>query len=157
MRQNTSAANRMLPVPVVLFLCTANRARSQIAEAILRHEAPDRFDVRSAGLRPASIHPLAIRVLEEIGIDTSPLRSKSIEEFFRNARVSCAIIVCEDAEELCPRLFPFCGRVLHWPFEDPVTSGGTESEQLAEFREIRDQISRRIRKWLCEEPLAIVR
>ena len=139
--------------PVVLFLCAANRARSQMAEALLRHETEERFVVRSAGLRPAgAIDPMAIAVLEEIGIDTSDLRPKSVDEFVRAKRIDCAIIVCEKSEEDCPRLYPFCYRVLRWPCRDPVVFDGPYYERLEHFRRLRDELQEHIRHWLDEKP-----
>jgi arsenate reductase len=138
--------------PVVLFLCGANRARSQMAEALLAHDTDGRFQARSAGLRPATaIDPMAIEVLEEIGIDTSRLRPKPVDEFMRD-RIDCAIIVCEKAEEYCPRLYPFCYRVLHWPFEDPVAFEGSDEDRLEAFRRLRDDLQGRIRQWIDEKP-----
>lgn len=139
--------------PVVLFLCAANRARSQMAEAILRHETRRQFDVRSAGLKAASeIDPMAIEVLEEVGIDTSELRPKSVEEFRRAKRIDCAIIVCERVEEDCPRLYPFCYKVLRWPCRDPVVFDGPDYERLEHFRRLRDELQEHIRLWLDEKP-----
>jgi arsenate reductase len=128
-----------------------------MAEAILRHEADGRLDVKSAGLHAASeIDPMAIEVLEEVGIDTSELRPKSVEEFRRARRIDCAIIVCERVEEQCPRLYPFCYRVLRWPCRDPVAYCGPDYERLEHFRRLRDELREHIRLWLDEKPFGDV-
>ena len=106
--------------PRVMFLCAHNAARSQMAEAILRHLAGDRFEVCSAGLEPTAIHPLTIQVLEEIGVDTAPLRAEGLEHYLAKFSVQYAIIVCEKTQAQCPRLYPFAQQTLFWPFEDPA-------------------------------------
>lgn len=140
-------------LPAVLFLCTGNSARSQMAEALLRHHAGDRFEVHSAGIDPQGINPLTIRVMEEIGIPLSGHRSKSIDEFLGKISIRHAIIVCESAERSCPRLYPFAVNRLSWHFPDPAAATGSVEERLASFRSIRDQIDRRIQDWLrLEKP-----
>lgn len=134
----------------VLFLCTANSARSQMAEALLRRRASDRFAVYSAGLEPRDVHPLTHRVLRELGIDTSGLRSKGTDEFLGKARICYAIIVCDKAADSCPRIFPFATHTLYWPFEDPAAIKGSEEERLGKFREVRDEIDSRIQDWVSE-------
>jgi arsenate reductase len=131
----------------VLFLCTGNKARSQMAEALLRKYAGDRFEVHSAGLEPGLIHPYTVQVLREAGLDTAGLYSKRIERFLGRMHFGYLITVCENAEEQCP-IFPGVGQRLYWPFEDPLAFEGTEEEKLAKFRQVRDQIDRRIRDWL---------
>ena len=138
---------------VVLFLCTANSARSQMAEALLRHRAGDRFEAHSAGLTPSVVHPMTIRVLQEIGLDTNRLRSKGSEEFLGKMRLHYAIIVCDKAAQSCPRLHPFALHTLHWPFDDPAAVQGPEEERLAKFREVRDKIDEQIRSWLTQVPV----
>jgi arsenate reductase len=124
-----------------------------MAEAILRHETDGLVEVGSAGLRVAGeIDPMAIQVLEEVGIDTSELRPKSVDEFRRAKRIDCAIIVCERAEENCPSLYPFCYRVLRWPCKDPVPFNGPEYQRLDRFRQLRDELQEQIRSWLEERP-----
>jgi arsenate reductase (thioredoxin) len=144
-------------VPLVLFLCGANRARSKMGEAILRHEVGDQLQAASAGLRPATVDPMAIHVLEEVGIDARGLHSKSVDAFLHSENVDCAIMVCEEAEELCPRLFPFCYRVLHWPLPDPVRFAGSKEDRLDLFRRVRDDLRQRIRRWLDEKPFYLLR
>jgi arsenate reductase len=137
--------------PLILFLCTANSSRSQMAEALLRHHAGDRYEACSAGLRPAAIHPLTLQVLTERGIDTSGLHAKPVAEFLGRASVRQAITVCERTQPNCPRIFPFAGTNLYWPFEDPAAFEGTDERRLAKFRAVRDQIEMRIELWLTEE------
>jgi arsenate reductase len=96
----------------VLFLCTHNAARSQMAEALLRHLAGDRFEVVSAGLEPTEVHPFTHQVLTERGIEMHPLRAKGVREFLGKVKVDYAIAVCNPAEIDCPRMFPFALRIL---------------------------------------------
>ena len=133
----------------VLFLCTGNSCRSQIAEAFLRKYAGDQFEVYSAGLEPKPIHPLTIRVMEEIGIDLSGQQSKLLAQYLGKIHFGYLITVCSKAEEKCP-VFPGMGIRLHWPFEDPAAFEGSEEEKVAKFREVRDQIDHRIQTWLAE-------
>ena len=134
----------------VLFLCTGNSARSQMAEALLRHHAGDQFESCSAGLHPRDIHPMTLLVLSDIGVDTDGLCSKGVDQFLGKTSVSCAITVCEKAQQTCPRIFPFAANTLYWPFEDPAALEGTDDERLQKFREVRNQIDDRIRQWLRE-------
>lgn len=134
--------------PAVLFLCTGNSARSQMAEALLRHLAPGRFTVYSAGLEPKGINPLTIKVMEEIGIPLRGHFSKSLSDFLGKVPVRHAIMVCEKAEQSCPKIWPFGATVLSWPFDDPATATGNEDERLLTFRSVRDQIATKIKSWL---------
>ena len=128
--------------PTVLILCTGNSCRSHLAEGILRAAADDVLNVVSAGSRPAGcVHPLAIRAMAEIGIDISAHRSKSWNEFI-NAPVETVITVCGNADQACP-IFPGQVNRHHWPFDDPAHATGTEEEQFAVFRRVRDEIRRR--------------
>jgi arsenate reductase len=131
----------------VLFLCTGNSARSQMAEALLRKLSGGHFDVFSAGLEPKGVHPLTVRVLDEIGIDTSAHKSKSLQTFVGVKNFDFLITVCSQADEKCP-IFPGMGKRLHWPFEDPAAFQGSDAEKLAKFREVRDRISKEIQNWL---------
>ncbi|MFG0274124.1 MAG: arsenate reductase ArsC, partial [Phycisphaerales bacterium] len=126
--------------PLVLFLCTGNSCRSQMAEAILRARAGDRFRAASAGMSPKAIHPLTIFVLAESGISSDALRSKDAAEFLGKHAVRHAIVVCESAQAQCPRVYPMANEMHFWPFDDPAAFEGTEEETLAEFRRVRDQI-----------------
>ena len=135
--------------PKVLFLCTHNQARSQMAEALLRKHAGDRFEVFSGGLEPLDIHPLAVQVMEEAGIDMSGHYGKGIEQWLGRVHFGYLITVCAKAEELCPT-FPGVGQRLFWPIDDPVAFEGTPEEQLQRFREARDEIEQHILEWLAE-------
>jgi len=132
----------------ILFLCTGNSCRSQMAEGWLRHLAGDSLVALSAGLEPRPIHPLAIQAMNEVGIDISTQRPKSIKEYMGKSKVDCAIFVCAKAERNCPSIYPFALHVMSWPFEDPAATWGTEEEVLEKFREVRDAIGRRLRRWL---------
>jgi len=134
--------------PRVLFLCTHNAARSQIAEALLRKHAGHRFEVASAGLEPTEVHPLTRQVLEEIGVDHGPLRAKGTREFLGRASIRYAIIVCQRVETQCPQVFPFAVRTLYWNFDDPAEPQGSAELQLAKFRRVRDEIDARLKAWL---------
>jgi arsenate reductase len=128
--------------PTVLVLCTGNSCRSHLAEGILRAAAGDLFNVVSAGSKPAGyVHPLAIKAMAEIGIDISGHRSKSWNEFM-SAPVETVITVCGNADQACP-IFPGQVNRHHWPFDDPAHATGTEEEQFAVFRRVRDEIRRR--------------
>lgn len=134
----------------VLFLCTGNSARSQMAEALLRHYHGDKFDAYSAGTDPKGINPLTTRVLNEIGIDSSQQWSKNVQEYLGKLPVTYLIIVCGSAEKECPRIWPGALQRLFWPFDDPAAVTGTEEHRLQAFREIRDQIKDRIDEWVAE-------
>ncbi len=134
----------------VLFLCTGNSARSQMAEAFLRKYGGDKFEAFSAGLEPKEINPLTIQVMQEIGIDIAGQTSKGIEVYLGKTFFHYLITVCDDAEKNCPTFWPGVNHRLHWSFEDPAAFEGTDKEKLAKFREIRDQIEQRIKDWLTE-------
>jgi len=137
----------------VLFLCTHNAARSQMAEAFLKKLAGDRFEVFSAGFELKEIDPQARKVMAEAGLDLSEQRSKSVAEFLGKMTVDYLIIVCEKTEGNCPKTFPGFVHRMYWPFEDPVAFVGSEEAKLAKFREVRDQIAARIKLWLRESEL----
>jgi arsenate reductase len=137
----------------VLFLCTGNSARSQMAEAFLRHYAGEQLDVHSAGLVPTGIHPLTIRVMEEAGLPVNAHTSKGVNVYLGKVHFQYLITVCDEAEKNCPTLWPGVNQRLHWTFADPAAFQGSEDEALARFREIRDQIDQRIRQWLAETQL----
>lgn len=125
--------------PSVLILCTGNSCRSHLAEGILRHAAGDLFDVQSAGSKPAGyVHPKAIEVMKEIGIDISGHTSKHMNEFL-DRKIDTVITVCGHADQACPS-FPGQANRYHWGFDDPAHAQGTEEEILAVFRRVRDQI-----------------
>jgi arsenate reductase len=125
--------------PFVLILCTGNSCRSHLAEGILRHAAGDIFDISSAGSKPAGyVHPKAIAVMKEIGIDISGHTSKHLNEFL-NKKVDTVITVCGNADQACP-MFPGQANRYHWGFNDPAHAKGTEEDILDVFRRVRDQI-----------------
>ncbi len=126
----------------VLFICTHNSARSQMAEGILRALYPERYDAYSAGVEPSEVDPHAVTVMEEMGIDISQYRAKSIQEF-RNEFFDYVVTVCDQAKESCP-FFPR-GKIIHKSFSDPSQFKGTEEEILSEFRKVRDEI----RDWIA--------
>ncbi len=136
--------------PVDLFLCTGNTARSQMAEAFLKKYAGERFEVHSAGYEPKPINPYTIKVMEEAGFDLSGQHAKGVRDFLGKMYIRFLIIVCDQAEKTCPKVFPGVFMRLFWPFEDPAALSGTEAEKLAKFRAIRDQINQRIQAWLRE-------
>lgn len=133
----------------VLFLCTHNSCRSQMAEALMNHLAGDKITASSAGTKPASVHPLAVRVLQELGIDTVRLRSKGLEEF-GGQEFDYAITLCANAEQSCP---VFLGKTkrAHIGFEDPAKAVGSEEEKLAVFRRVRDEIEERLSAFFKQE------
>lgn len=133
----------------VLFLCTGNSCRSQMAEAWLRELGGDSFEVYSAGLEPRGINPGTITVMNEAGIDISGQRSKHLDDYKGKIEFDYLITVCGNADERCP-YFPGMGARMHWPFEDPAAFEGSEEEKLDVFRKVRDQIKARIQEWLAE-------
>lgn len=136
--------------PRVLFLCTGNSARSQMAEALLKKFAGDRFEVYSAGYDPQGINPFTLKVMAEIGDDLAGQYSKGVEEFLGKIKIDYLITVCDRAEKNCPTAFPGVRQRLFWPFADPAAVSGDDAAKLAKFREIRDQIEARIKLWLKE-------
>ena len=136
----------------VLFLCTGNTSRSQMAEAILRERAGDRFEAHSAGVRPSSIRPETLQVLLEAGIPIDGLWSKGVDDFLGTVFLHYLITVCDEAEEKCPRVWPQGGTRLFWPVADPGCVTGSEDDVLKAYRRARDEISVRIDEWLATGP-----
>ena len=132
----------------VLFLCTGNSCRSQMAEGWLRHLAGEQFDVVSAGTHPVGLNPFAVTVMLERQVDISNHVSERVDPYLQQ-RFDYVITVCDHAQEACPT-FPGVSRVLHWNFEDPAKAEGTYDQQLVVFRKIRDQIADRIRQFISE-------
>jgi len=124
----------------ILFLCVANSARSQLAEALARHLAPPGVAIYSAGSEPGIINPLAVRVLAEVGVDASGQFSKGLDAI-PLGEIDLVVTLC--AEEVCP-LFPSPVRKLHWPLQDPAKATGTDEERLAAFRAVRDELAARL-------------
>jgi arsenate reductase (thioredoxin) len=125
--------------PLVLILCTGNSCRSHLAEGILRRAVGDLVEVQSAGSNPAGyVHPMAIQVMDEIGIDISDHKSKHMNDFL-SGNVETVITVCGNADQACP-MFPGQVNRHHWGFDDPAHAAGTDEERLAVFRRVRDEI-----------------
>jgi arsenate reductase len=141
-------AHEAAPVRV-LVVCTGNSARSILGEALFRHLGGGRVEAYSAGTHPSTVNPLAIRVLEEAGIATDGLRSKSVNEFLHQ-RFDYVITVCDDARDACP-VFPGARESMHWSYPDPARVEGTEEQRLAAFRAVLTGLGQRIHTFL---PLA---
>ena len=127
----------------VLILCTGNSARSQMAEGLLRHGSTNAYEVFSAGTKPTHVRPEAITVMQEVGIDISSHRSKSVDEF-AGQNFDYVITVCDNAKESCP-VFPAKTKRIHWSIEDPAAVQGCEEERLTAFRRVRDELRVRLR------------
>ncbi len=143
-----------MPKTKVLFLCTGNSARSQMAEAILRRLAGDRFEAFSAGLEPKGINPYTRQVMEEVGIDLAGQWSKDVTEYLGKVNFGYLITVCDHAEKNCPTTFLGVSNRLHWSLEDPAAFQGSDEQTLAKFREVRDDIDKRMQAWLASQPVA---
>jgi arsenate reductase len=133
----------------VLFLCTHNSARSQMAEGLLRHLGGDRFAAFSAGSEATIVRPLAIRAMAELGIDISKQESKTLDRYLQ-APFDYVITVCDQANASCP-VFPVGKQRLHWSLPDPGQARGTEEEQLAVYRQVRDELQQRTQAQLLEQ------
>jgi arsenate reductase (thioredoxin) len=133
----------------VLFLCTHNSARSQMAEGLLRHLAADRFEVASAGTEARGVNPLAVRAMAEIGVDLRGHTSKTLDRFL-GERWDYVITVCDNANESCP-VFPGPLTRMHWSFDDPSAAAGDDARRLVVFRRVRDEIRARIEAWLAQQ------
>ena len=141
----------------VLFLCTHNSSRSQMAEGLLRARGGKRYQVFSAGTHPRSVHPLAVKTMAELGIDISESaghRAKGIEECADQPPMDLVVTVCDEAAEECP-YFPNARRQRHWSFPDPSTVTGTEEERLAFFRRVRDAIGAQIDAFVQGQTLEV--
>jgi arsenate reductase len=128
----------------ILFLCVANSARSQLAEGLARHLFPPSVKISSAGSLPGTLNPLAVRAMQEVGVDISTHYSKSVHDIDQ-ASVNLVITLC--AEEVCP-LFSHPVEKLHWGLPDPASAEGTEEERLEKFRQVRDHLTRRLQEFL---------
>lgn len=133
----------------VLVLCTGNSARSQMGEALFRHEGGNGYEVFSAGTKPSQVRPEAITVMREIGIDISGHRSKSVDEF-AGQTFDYIVTVCDNARDNCPA-FPGSGQRIHWSLEDPASVEGSDERRLAAFRRIRDEIRDRVRVFFRDD------
>ena len=139
--------------PRVLFLCTGNSARSQIAEGLLRTMAGERFEALSAGNDPASsIHSMAVKVMLEKGIDISTQHPKDLSLFLGKEFINYLVVLCNKTHETCPRIWPGLlveENRLYWPFEDPAAAEGNEEERVEVFRAIRDEIEQNLAEWIA--------
>jgi arsenate reductase len=143
----------MFSKPKVLFLCTGNSCRSQMAEGFLRHVAGDTFDVFSAGTDPVGVNPDAVRVMAEKGVDISGQESKGVKPFL-GRHFTCVVTVCDRASERCP-IFPGVVKRIHWSFDDPAHATGTEEEKLAVFRRVRDEVEAHVRRFVSESATGV--
>ncbi len=132
----------------LLFLCTGNSCRSQMAEGLLTNLAGDRFEAFSAGTQPTQVNPRAIQAMNELGIDISNHKSQSVENFL-DQKFDYVITVCDAARETCP-VFPNSKESLHWSFEDPAEATGSEEEIMKVFRRVRDQIRERLQEFMTD-------
>jgi arsenate reductase len=133
----------------VLFLCTGNSARSQMAEALLRAKAGDRFVAFSAGLEPTEVHPMAVAAMAEIGVDISGQRSKSLTEYLGKEHFGYLITVCDHAAANCP-MFPGVANRFHWSLVDPAAAEGDDDERMAVFRRVRDRLAALIDEFVAD-------
>jgi len=133
----------------VLILCTGNSARSQMAEGLLRSMADEGSTIASAGTRPVGLNPLAVKAMQEIGIDISGQRSKSVAEF-DGQRFDTVITVCDSAAENCP-IFPGGTKRVHWSLPDPAAAEGSLEEKVAAFRGVRDQLAQHFREFIASQ------
>lgn len=134
----------------VLFLCTGNSARSQMAEAFLRKYGGESFEAHSAGLEPKGLNPYTLQVMEEIGLPLDGHSSKDLRVYLGHVNFGYLITVCDHAEKNCPTTFLGISQRLHWSFEDPAAFEGSHEEKLAKFRQVRDQIQEKVQHWLAE-------
>ena len=145
--ENAAGVGRASQRPIrVIFVCTGNSARSQMAEALLRQEGGARFDVVSAGVDPRGVHPMTIRALAKVGIDITGARSKAVGEFL-GQRFDYVITVCDRARATCP-VFPGGGETLHWGVEDPAEATGTDPERAAAFDTALRELAGRVRAFI---------
>jgi arsenate reductase (thioredoxin) len=142
---------QLMSQPKILFLCTGNSARSQMAEAFLRKYGGEQFEAYSAGVKPRGLNPLTVKVMNEVGIDVSKQISKGPEAYLGTTLFKEVITVCEEAEKDSPTAWVGMELRRHWPIEDPSKFEGTEEEKLAKFREVRDLIEKRVKRWLAEQ------
>lgn len=133
----------------VLFVCSHNSARSQMAEGWLKHLAEDQFNVASAGVEPGVLNPLSVRAMAEVGIDLSQNRAEGIATYLGRRRVDYLIVVCDKASQTCPRVWPGVCERLDWSFDDPSAAQGSEEERLAVFRRVRDEIRASVEEWIA--------
>lgn len=141
----------------VLFLCTGNSARSQMAEALLRHHAGEQYEAHSAGLNPKGLNPYMVRVMAEIGVSVAGQSSKSVDTYLGWVNFGWLITVCGHAEENCPKTFLGVSNRLHWDdLEDPAAFAGEVEETMQVFREVRDRVDAHVRRFIAEQKGVVV-
>lgn len=133
----------------VLFLCKHNKARSQMAEALLKARAGDRFEVKSAGFNPQPIMPAVVEAMAEMGVDIADHPSTDVKQYIGITYFGYVIIVCKRDELDCPRTFPVPGKLLNWEFDDPAAFTGTEEEILTQTIRVRDEMDAKIQEWIA--------
>jgi len=133
----------------VIFICTGNACRSQMAEGLLRHMAGDKFEVYSAGSHPSRLHPASVAVMAEWNIDITHHTSEPINDYLETG-IDIVITVCDNAQQICPT-FPGNVKRIHWGLDDPYHGWGAEPEDLLPYREIRDELKDRIKVFLTEQ------
>ena len=133
----------------VLFVCTHNSARSQMAHGWLEHLAGDRFRVYSAGVAPGTLNPLAVEAMAEAGVDISHHAAEGIDAYLGKVAIRHLITVCDRAADTCPRLWPGARERQSWTFDDPSAAEGTPAEKLAVFRRVRDEIRAKVETWVA--------
>lgn len=144
----TNLKIKQMPKTKVLFLCTGNSCRSQMAEGFLRHLGGDVFEALSAGTNPVGLNPQAVAAMKEVGIDISHQQSKHLQEF-SGQHIPYVITVCDKAKDACP-VFPGDVCTLHWGLEDPAAAGGTEAQRLSAFRKARNEIHKHVIEFIAE-------
>ena len=135
----------------VLFVCTHNSARSQMAHGWLEHLAGDRFKVYSAGVEPGTLHPLAVKAMHEVGIDISDHEAEGIDAYLSKVPIYHIITVCDKAAQTCPRIWPGAREREEWALDDPSAATGSEEERLETFRRVRDEVRERVEGWLAKQ------
>jgi arsenate reductase (thioredoxin) len=150
-QQGTATASPGAPIRVI-FVCTGNSARSQMAEALLRQDGGDRFEVVSAGVSPRGVHPLAVAAMAKVGIDISDAKSKPVGQFL-GQRFDYVITLCDRARATCP-VFPGGSETLHWGLDDPAEATGSDAERRAAFDRVLKEVSGRLHAFM---PLAVSR
>lgn len=133
----------------VLFLCKHNKARSQMAEALLKYRAGDQFEVYSAGFNPQPVMPAVVQAMAEMGIDIADHPTTDVKKYIGKSYFGYVIIVCSRDELDCPTTFPVPGRLLNWEFDDPASFTGTDEEILAQTIRVRDEMDAKIQRWVA--------
>ncbi len=139
----------------VLFVCTHNSARSQMAHGWLKHLGADQFRVYSAGVKPGTLHPMAVKAMAEVGIDIADHVAEGIDKYLGHIPIYHLITVCDKAGQSCPRVWPGAPKREHWSFDDPSSATGSDEQKLDMFRQVRDEIRKKIEAWIAEQPAPV--